>query len=88
MSHCDVIMYLFVHFGKHAIHYLYVYLLYDPWIDYEVEHAFVLLLLLFFYNLSVNLKDLCVRFGSIYWREGILATNVNTSLFVIFSIFD
>lgn len=48
MSHCDVIMYLFVHFEKHAIHYLYLYLLYNPWIDSEVEHAFVLLLLLFF----------------------------------------
>lgn len=88
MSHCDVIVYLFMHFEKHAICYLYLYLLYDPWIDHEVEHAFVLLLLLFFNNLSVNLKAQCVRFGSIYLRESILPGNVNTSLFVIFSIFD
>lgn len=68
---------------------LYLYLLYDPWIDYEVEHAFVLLLLLLFLNnLSVNLKAQCVSFGSIYLRESILPANVNTSLFAIFSIFD
>lgn len=48
----------------------------------------VVVVVILFNNVSVNLKAQCVRFGSVYLWESILPANVNTSSFVIFSIFD